>query len=164
MNPVDSTYDSSMYNGPYENHKVQAYSGSKQSSQDSSSGSSLNPINFTDYDDEFGNYYLGKAGSHMVNSYSNRKLSKRNQLESGSSKAVAWLMSAVPEAVDGADDQTNKRVKRQAGGYYESSYEKEPPCYGFPLEVNIKSRIKMDQVFPIFGNSQYKKCIKVGLV
>lgn len=165
MKPADSIYDSMMHNGLYAGSRVHSNT-YKQMSQDSS-GTSLNPVDFTDYDDEFGNYYLRKASNHMGNSYSNnngnKRLSKRAQLEAESSKAskaLAWLMSAVPEAVDGADDQSHKRVKRQVN--YESSYEKEPPCYGFPLEVNIKSRIKMDQIFPIYGNSQYKKCIKVG--
>lgn len=172
MKPADSIYDSMMHNGLYDASRVQSNS-YKQMSQDSSA-TSLNPIDFTDYDDDFGNYYLRKASNHMGNSYgsgsnnnnnnsNNKRLSKRARSDaenSKASKALAWLMSAVPEAVDGADDQSHKRVKRQVN--YESSYEKEPPCYGFPLEVNIKSRIKMDQVFPIYGNSQYKKCIKVG--
>lgn len=166
MNPANSVYDSMMYAGtigPYDSSKAHVSSTKHQLSQDSS-GTSVNPINFTDYDDEFGNYYLRKTSNQLGNPY-NRKLTRRNQLPSSSddsktSKAIAWLVSIAPEAVDSGDDQSRKRVKRQA--HYESSYEKEPPCYGFPLEVHIKSRIKMDQIFPIFGKSQFKKCIKVG--
>lgn len=170
MNPVDTMYDSMMYAGNVGAYDS-GYGGSlKQSSHDPSSysSSSLKPINFTDYDDDYGNYYLRKSGPPVGNAYK-RNFLKGNQmhrLDGGSaenskaSKAVAWLMSVEPEAVDGADDQSHKRVKRQVN--YESSYEKEPPCYGFPLEINVKSRIKMDQIFPIYGNSQFKKCVKVG--
>ena len=61
------------------------------------------------------------------------------------------------------DDQfatRRRRVKRQV--YYKSGYNGSNKCHGFPLEVNVRSRIKMDQVFPIYGKSQMKKCVKVG--
>lgn len=47
---------------------------------------------------------------------------------------------------------------------YESSYgeaDSDEPCFGFPLEINVKSRIKPEDVFPIRGKSQFKKCIKL---
>lgn len=54
---------------------------------------------------------------------------------------------------------TNDLLTRRNG--YSSSYAYEPPCYGFPLEINIRSRIKPEDVFPIKGNTQFKKCIKL---
>lgn len=115
-------------------------------------------INFTDYDDESGNYYLRAAASN----YGKMKIADYRKLQRADKKNSPsnWMLTIDErESVDN-EDQTSRRVKRQA--HYESRYENEPPCYGFPLEVNIKSRIKMDNIFPIHGNSQMKKCIKVG--
>lgn len=136
-----------------------------------SSGSALGTINFTDYDDESGNYYMknGRQQNQQQQSSSNDQkryinhsntIFKRTDLQTPSS-----LPSAMPteeeESLFNDDDNNDKghlRVKRQV--YHQSTYE--GPCYGFPLEINIKSRVKMDRLFPIHGNSQYKKCIKVG--
>lgn len=56
------------------------------------------------------------------------------------------------------DDAPHNRVKRQV--YYESGYDGNANCEGFPLEINVRSRIKLDRIFPIHGKSQMKKCIK----
>lgn len=132
-----------------------------------SSGSAMGTINFTDYDDESGNYYLKngrqqKSASNLEKKYINHENSIFKRIDS---ETPSRLPSAMPteeeESLFEDDDYTHRghsRVKRQI--YHQSTYE--GPCYGFPLEVNIKSRIKMDQLFPIHGNSQYKKCIKVG--
>ena len=126
-------------------------SSSSSSSSPSSPSSSSSAIDFTDYDDDFGNYYMRKAASGMMQMGSIYRADKREELMSKDERESLHddSDSGVP----------NKRVKRQA---YESSYQNEPPCYGFPLEINVKSRIKLGQIFPIHGKSQFKKCIKVG--
>lgn len=134
-----------------------------------SSGSALGTINFTDYDDESGNYYIKNGRQQQLASSKRRYLypaaSDLSMFKRFDSKTLTSLPSATPteeeESFLNDKDDSNRRhsrVKRQI--YHKSTYE--GPCYGFPLEVNIKSRIKMDQLFPIHGNSQYKKCIKVG--
>lgn len=137
-----------------------------------------NSINFTDYDDDFGNYYMRAAGSNkrskMIAAHPSYVDGQQQQLQQAhfkkrsdsDSKNGDWILpTKEQEELDSGSSvdemASNKRSKRQAP-YYESSYEKEPPCFGFPLEVNVKSRIKLDQVFPIHGNSQLKKCVKLG--
>jgi len=60
----------------------------------------------------------------------------------------------------GSGNAHHRRTKRQI--YYQSGYNGHERCRGFPLEINVRSRIKPDQMFPIHGNSQIKKCIPVG--
>lgn len=60
----------------------------------------------------------------------------------------------------GASNAEHIRTKRQV--YYQSGYNGKERCHGFPLEINVRSRVKMDRLFPIHGNSQIKKCIPVG--
>lgn len=158
---------------------------SKQSAYDSPSVAGTQTINFTDYDDDSSNYYVGKRALHQGMSASGRVYSKKyspayqhalqsiyptlaygmqSRIDRSPSSVVQDLKVSPEEQeslINDSEDSSSAhlRVRRQA---YESSYENEPPCYGFPLEVNIKSRIKLDQVFPIHGKSQYKKCIKVG--
>lgn len=64
--------------------------------------------------------------------------------------AEPWLHTHDPRRL--------RRSKRQV--YYESGYDGEANCEGFPLEVNIRSRVKLDRLFPIYGKSQIKKCVK----
>lgn len=161
---------------------------------------------FTDYDDEFGNYYMRSAASKMRKLYTpmqntgvdSRSTSssyqrypqhqsqqkhqpfansfpfKRNDDEFKNNSKVdddsGLIMSTEEqEAIDDdseKDQIIHKRFKRQTlvaeqrNYQYQSGYSREPPCYGFPLEVNVKSRIKLDRIFPIYGNSQFKKCVK----
>lgn len=145
------------------------------SQPDSSFPGYSNSMNFTDYDDEFGNYYMRAAGSSSVGkafplsqtpSHNFRR--SQQQLDQRSAGAFILPTEEQEELTNNNGHglvQLNKRSKRQAN-YYESSYgdddDHKKPCYGFPLEVNVKSRIKMDQVFPIFGKSQFKKCIKLN--
>lgn len=133
--------------------------------------SAMSMINFTDYDDEAGNYYLknGQKQQQQPRSASSNKVRyvnyskgvhKRSDTQNGATISSAMQTSEQESLFDDGDlTRHHTRVKRQV--YHSSSYENEPPCYGFPLEVNIKSRIKMDQLFPIHGNSQFKKCIKI---
>lgn len=143
---------------------------------DGESKQSGHTINFTDYDDDSSSYYMGKrALSHSASGqqfarklpsqtpnslYAALAYGLRSRHDGGLSQADN-MSPDEQESLLSADESpaNNHRVKRQV---YESSYENEPPCYGFPLEVNVRSRIKFDQVFPIRGNSQFKKCIKVG--
>lgn len=136
-----------------------------------SSDSAMDGANFNDFDDDSTNYYARKASSSSSSSSSASK--RRAQAAAAAAAAQAYAAYGADEFARRSDDtqnvpaksETNKgseshmaRVKRQV---YSSSYE-EGPCYGFPLEVNVKSRIKLDQIFPIHGKSQFKKCIKVG--
>lgn len=174
--------------------QYQGYHSANPSSTDGSS--------FTDYDDDFGNYYMRSAASKMRKVYSplpgtdtlnpqpsyvrhppsahqhhnkhslmNSFPFKRidNELKNDNNNNADWIMpTEEQEAIDDESDKDqiiHKRVKRQAvleprNYHYQSGYPREPPCYGFPLEVNVRSRIKMDRLFPIYGNSQHKKCIK----
>ncbi|KAG9509283.1 hypothetical protein GZH46_02207, partial [Fragariocoptes setiger] len=56
-----------------------------------------------------------------------------------------------------ADHDRQQANRRSGYSYTSGNYE--TPCVGFPLEINIRSRIIPDQLFPIHGNSQMKKCI-----
>lgn len=151
----------------------------------SSEPSTGHTINFTDYDDDSSNYYVGKRALTHGASASGRIYSKKyppalqqalqgmypglvygiRSRSDSTVERIAVDSLRLPEEQESLISESQgslaarARVKRQT---YESSYEKEPPCYGFPLEVNIKSRIKLDQVFPIHGKSQFKKCIKLG--
>lgn len=138
---------------------------------------------FTDFDDEPSALYLARLnraasmsgafnqaalrGYPMLErrqqgadeaSVTTQKDTKVSNAGAAPSEAALRHPSEDLETYDGSSDATsaNKRVKRQA--YETSSYE--PPCRGFPLEINIKSRIKFDQIFPIKGNSQIKKCVR----
>lgn len=62
------------------------------------------------------------------------------------------------EQVDHEQGKALRRVRRQV--YYSSGYNGQQNCQGFPLEINVRSRIKMDRLFPIHGNSQVKKCVR----
>lgn len=119
-------------------------------------------INFNDFDDDVSNYYLRKQVSSAANGLALNEALRRDGADVEEQHPVDWLLlNGDEESIDHEDLPEvghHSRVKRQA---YESSYENEPPCYGFPLEINIKSRIKMDQIFPIHGKSQIKKCIKL---
>lgn len=158
-NQASMKYSNSAYSHP-------AAASFSASASSSSSPASDSAINFTDYDDEFGNYYLRKSHRNNNNNNHNRANSNQRHHRIGSvrradseSRDELLVNRDERETVDHEDSNNHLRLKRQV---YQSSYENEPICYGFPLEVNIKSRIKMDQIFPIFGNSQFKKCIKVG--
>lgn len=155
---------------PYETAASSIYKPSqpKQAAYEAdSSGSALGTINFTDYDDESGGYYVKNGRQQQLASSKRRYLGlgDSSMFKRLDSKTQASVTSETPTEEEESflhdKDDSNRRhsrVKRQI--YHKSTYE--GPCYGFPLEVNIKSRIKMDQLFPIHGNSQYKKCIKVG--
>lgn len=141
-------------------------------------------VKFNDFDDESGNYYMGTSNKYRIaygNGIDYRNLPCNNKikllkerfaegrqqydmrLKRVDTHQKASIMSVEDEETfDDVNDiggQLHKRVKRQV--YHQSSYENEEPCHGFPLEINVKSRIKMDQLFPIKGNSQFKKCIKL---
>lgn len=62
------------------------------------------------------------------------------------------------EQIDYEQNKALRRVRRQV--YYSSGYNGQKDCQGFPLEINVRSRIKMDRLFPIHGNSQVKKCVR----
>ena len=154
-----------------------------KSSIHSDSTSANAGINFNDYDDESGNYYMRRAAARR------RKLAQadfgadlqradlptsqqqqQQQQQKVSAMAIGKQTMLLPpdedEQIDHGDQETAsgaggyRRVKRQV--YYQSGYNGERLCHGFPLEINVRSRIKMEQVFPIHGKSQFKKCIKVG--
>lgn len=129
--------------------------------------------NFNDYDDESGNYYIGKSSTKQRQLLTASDLTDEfNHLQKRTDKLLLGGSSAdetmlIPD--DGDEEQVDheeqpqfarRRAKRQV--YYQSGYDGEQQCYGFPLEINVRSRIKMDQIFPIHGRSQFKKCIKVG--
>lgn len=65
---------------------------------------------------------------------------------------VSWLRNRH-------NPMRQRRMKRQV--YYESGYDGNTNCEGFPLEINVRSRIKLDRIFPIHGKSQIKKCVKI---
>lgn len=156
-------------------------------------------INFNDYDDETGAYYLARLpsalrGSRDLAKYytllqrvDNEQLSssetsnsddeedEESALNRDESKLNPMINVAIARKFlddlqeseqaneDNADlDDKHRfepkvRTKRQIS--YNSNYEQ--PCEGFPLEVNIKSRVKLNErIFPIFGKSQIKKCVK----
>lgn len=105
--------------------------------------------------------------AHQIGPLSSDSRPKSDQTKSSSSSASAGSQVSIldeKESIDETDRNERSsqlRVKRQIN--YQSGYEgHEEPCYGFPLEVNVKSRIKLDGIFPIHGKSQHKKCIKVG--
>lgn len=160
-------------------------SGVKSSVQtDSDSTSSSAGVNFNDYDDDFGNYYMRRSRAAAAQAAKRRRLAASPEVEADvditdhqlkkrrDEEALAGplqtmlLPSEDEERVDNdAPSQLEHRkhhlrTKRQV--YYQSGYDGERQCHGFPLEINVRSRIKMDQVFPIHGKSQFKKCIKVG--
>lgn len=143
LQPYPDSYDSHMM---YPSYSL-PYRGFKQSSSDDSS------INFTDFDDEFGSYYLGGKSRKSAKAYP-RMYDRIDNNERLKSK----MSFEEVESVDAVDKRELHRQKRQV---YESSYEHEPPCFGFPLEINVRSRIKLDQMFPIQGKSQFKKCVKL---
>lgn len=141
---------------------------------ETASDSSESPFN--DYDDEFGNYYLRSKPainsltkkSHKLSSFaSGSELSRRGLPSNMRRSSDDNLHGSVETGSRQADDteqidhhQTKvlRRVRRQV--YYSSGYNGQPNCHGFPLEINVRSRVKMDQMFPIHGNSQMKKCIR----
>lgn len=144
-------------------------------SEASSMGSFSQPTNFNDFDDESGNYYLRKsltqrsegnkwpAAGHNQQQQQTQPQSESQSTQNNSnrrSSSHSLVATKEQEALlDDVDDELPlKRVKRQIS--YSSGYEKGKPCHGFPLEINVRSRIKMDQLFPIHGNSQMKKCVK----
>lgn len=156
------------------------------SSGESSVG--MNNANFNDFDDDSSNYYTRKASlsSAAASMGGKRKMAFAAPafpygFDEFSSRSDDGLdpkhtvgsrhemhddsVSTIDEKESIDETQRNEitghlRVKRQI--YMSSHEEQEGPCYGFPLEVNVKSRIKLDRIFPIHGKSQYKKCIKVG--
>lgn len=148
-------------------------------------------INFNDYDDETGAYYLARLPSALRGSRDLAKyytLLQRADKESSSSdehdasehdsldrsesqtspleQAAQDLLEELQDLQEQQnhesdqadhDDGLKVRTKRQVS--YSSNYEQ--PCEGFPLEVNINSRVKLNErIFPIFGKSQIKKCVK----
>lgn len=136
------------------------------------SAADSNESPFNDYDDEFGNYYLRNKPSttsatkktHKVSSFaSGSELRRRKSPSLRRSSADIMDESSTrqvedKEQVDHEQGKALRRVRRQV--YYSSGYNGQPNCHGFPLEINVKSRVKMDQMFPIYGNSQMKKCIR----
>lgn len=130
--------------------------GSKDSSAESVVRGKLT-IKFTDFDDDSGGYYLAQMPAQS----SSNRLAKyimlqRADLGNTELEQVPSLQRTDDdEAVDEDSKPRGRRVKRQVS--YTSDYDR--PCYGFPLEINVKSRIKMDNVFPIFGKSQVRKCV-----
>lgn len=131
--------------------KQQSKNSKQQDSKDTRPSKSLVrgqlTINFTDFDDDSGSYYLAKLPTS-----SRRKLAKYYMLQRSDQVHKATSNQLL---VAKSDTKSKLRKKRQVS--YTSGYER--PCHGFPLEINVKSRIKMDQVFPIFGRSQIKKCV-----
>lgn len=100
-------------------------------------------INFTDYDDESGGYYLTRLPAGTMTS-------KKG--------VVKYLM--LHRRLDSAQPaKRGERRKRQIS--YSSNYGQ--PCHGLPVQVNIKSRIKLNErIFPIFGRSQINKCVNLN--
>jgi len=141
--------------GPIGYGKLVSSNPDKEYKQQAASSSSAN--SFNDFDDDLGSYYLRKSASGGQKW--SRASGEQVRRSSASPEPANWIRPAEDKETLDSDDSPNRRVKRQA---YESSYENEAPCYGFPLEINVRSRIKFDQVFPIKGKSQFKKCIKVG--
>lgn len=147
----------------------------KMAASDPAVESALSNANFNDFDDDSSNYYIRKVSHPM--SAGKRKMQahyaapafaygpadefgKRSDggAQSDSGEQASQQVDEK-ESVDAEMDKSaHSRVKRQV---YMSSHE-EGPCHGFPLEINVKSRVKLDQIFPIHGKSQFKKCIKVG--
>lgn len=164
-NQYPSQYGGSKYYSGRETSKETTTNDNQDDKEQSNSAVSY--VNFNDFDDESGGTYAvssGKTASpkKYYDQYQDRVMRLRSRRSDASEKgARVWILPVEEqESLDNDGGQRHRRVKRQV--HYQSGYEREPPCYGFPLEVNIRSRIKMDQLFPIQGNSQYKKCIKVG--
>lgn len=173
--------DTSMHKYAADSHSAYGSGGGGDSSASGSSSSTHaaanypSQINFTDYDDEFGSYYVGKRraeGGPLDRSASvtMQRADIDNRVRDNQAAAKAWIMSTdEQESLDPASDVQGSRSahpqaihtrnKRQV--YYKSGYDGNKPCHGFPLEINVRSRIKLDQVFPIYGNSQMKKCVKL---
>lgn len=123
-------------------------------------------IDFTDFDDDSGSYYLTKlpmpngktklANYLMLHRADFKRSSSTHPYDTDDDVELASMSRADDDESVDQDEKLNKRrVKRQIS--YTSNYRK--PCFGFPLEINIRSRIKPEDVFPIYGRSQIKKCI-----
>lgn len=82
--------------------------------------------------------------------------------KNGHSKSIGnWLTKSLFEPLK-QDSLAMPLKKASERTGYESGYSGyEEPCYGFPLEIRIKSRIKPENVFPILGKSKFEKCIKL---
>lgn len=130
---------------------------------------------FNDFDDESSNYYLSAAASE--NNYNldykpiqraeHQVLDQEGELSDDLDEddTIAPIKNTSLEHEDRSLVHLIRR-KRQApmqyqSGYYSQTSAYEEPCHGFPLEINIRSRIKPEDVFPIRGKSQLKKCIKL---
>jgi hypothetical protein len=189
-----SSYGASGYGASYGSPYGSNYKSSVNTDGDSTSSVASASHSGVDYDDDSGNYYVGKRngrrnklwpadyaynfGLHRNDQNNNYRDNDDN--DSGLSESDLPLqqddlavsssnieeeevdMASVPnddESYDHENDSSlHSRVKRQV--YYESGYDGHTNCEGFPLEINVRSRIKLDRIFPIHGKSQIKKCIK----
>lgn len=173
MDPMSmySSMGQMMYPGPipaydpsggYTGHE--SASASLKSSVSGDSSSSGATMNFNDYDDEFGNYYMRKSGKRK-HAFDMSDLHRADEQQSHANhhyedKVTMLTPNEDEEQVDDDREMAHRRMKRQV--YYQSGYDGEKNCHGFPLEINVRSRIKMDRLFPIHGKSQFRKCVKVG--
>lgn len=217
MDPMNSMYGAQMmYANPYAGGPS-SYKSSVNTDSDSTSsvasashglgGSHYGGINFNDYDDESGNYYMKKSAArrrklmpgeyassidlHRIDmdrqhalargenpeygnidsAYSGLDATNSQNYDTGNEDAaIGTAQPGDDESYDDEDEHAawiqnrdsthhGHRAKRQV--YYESGYDGQANCEGFPLEINVRSRIKLDQIFPIFGKSQMRKCVKI---
>lgn len=99
-----------------------------------------------------------RRSDSLMSSQASEVHEKRLHDKTDKRREVLLMSIDSEESVDHDNNglKSHARVKRQIS--YSSNYE--GPCEGFPLEVNIKSRLKLDSLFPIHGRSQLKKCLK----
>lgn len=187
VDPMSSMYSSPMmYAGSGPHGSSSSYKSSLGTSGDSTSSSAAGGHSAVDYDDDAGSYYMRKAAAARRNKLSlgdypyeynlqrnddqhdqhddGEDESEQHDLETSASNEEEASVEAPQvnedESYDHEDETVaRRRVKRQV--YYQSGYNGETKCDGFPLEVNVRSRIKLDRIFPIHGKSQMKKCIKI---